>query len=148
SFSNRAPGMSLLAPGFSINTSTTGGGFEIASGTSMAAPHVAGVFALFKQAGPPASIREILDAPQHTGRTAGTFKRVKVLEALAVFPATVPTLQFSSPTFSTPEGDGPGNAVVTVTRTGPANLIASTTATVQFATGGGTATPGTSGAAD
>jgi hypothetical protein len=35
-----------------------------------------------------------------------------------------------------------------VTRTGPANLIATTTATVQFATAGGTATPGMSGAAD
>jgi len=148
SFSNRAPGMSLLAPGFSINTSTTGGVYEIASGTSMAAPHVAGIFALFKQAVPTASVDEVLTALQTTGTTVGAFKRVKVLEAMAMFPDTVPTLQFSSPTFSASEGDGPGNAVVTVTRTGPANLIASTTATVQFATGGGTATPGTSGAAD
>jgi subtilisin family serine protease len=148
SFSNRAPGMSLLAPGLSITTSTTGGAFEIANGTSMAAPHVAGIFALFKQAVPTASVDEILGALQTTGVTIGGFKRVKVLDALGTFANTVPTLQFTTSSFSTSEGDGPGNAIVTVTRTGPANLIATTAATVQFATGGGTATPGASGAAD
>src|SRR5262249_5154307 len=51
-FSNRATGMSLLAPGVSINTSSPGGGFASVDGTSMAAPHVAGVFAIFKQAVP------------------------------------------------------------------------------------------------
>ena len=148
SFSNRAPGMSLAAPGLSITTSTTGGGFEIANGTSMAAPHVAGIFALFKQAVPTASVDEVLAALQTTGVTVGGFKRVKVLDALGTFANIVPTLQFTSSAFSTNEGNGPGNAIVTVTRTGPANLIAGTTATVQFTTGGGTATPGTSGAAD
>ena len=148
SFSNRAPGMSLLAPGLSIDTSTTGGGFESANGTSMAAPHVAGVFALFKQAVPAATVDEVLAALQTTGATVSGYKRVQVLEAMGTFPNTVPSLQFSSPTFSANEGDGPGSTIVTVTRTGPANLIAATTATVQFSTGGGTATPGTTGAAD
>ena len=90
SFSNRAPGMSLLAPGLSITTSTTGGGFEIANGTSMAAPHVAGIFALFKQAVPTASVDEILAALQTTGVTIGGFKRVKVLDALGTFANIVP----------------------------------------------------------
>jgi subtilisin family serine protease len=148
SFSNRAPGMSLVAPGVSIDTSTTGGGFESANGTSVAAPHVAGVFALFKQAVPTATVDEVLEALQTTGAAVSGYKRVKVLEAMGTFPNTVPHLQFSSPTFSTNEGDGPGSTIVTVTRTGPANLIAGTTATVQFSTGGGTATPGTTGAAD
>ena len=148
SFSNRAPGMSLVAPGVSIDTSTTGGGFESANGTSVAAPHVAGVFALFKQAVPTATVDEVLEALQTTGAAVSGYKRVKVLEAMGTFPNTVPHLQFSSPTFSTNEGDEPGSTIVTVTRTGPANLIAGTTATVQFSTGGGTATPGTTGAAD
>ena len=148
SFSNRAPGMSLLAPGLSIDTSTTGGAFESANGTSMAAPHVAGVFALFKQAVPAATVDEVLAALKTTGATVSGYKRVQVLEAMGTFPNTVPSLQFSSPTFSANEGDGPGNTIVTVTRTGPANLIAATTATVLLSTGGGTATPGTTGAAD
>ena len=120
SFSNRAPGMSLLAPGLSITTSTTGGGFEIANGTSMAAPHVAGIFALFKQAVPTASVDEVLAALQTTGVTVSGFKRVKVLDALGTFANIVPTLQFTSSAFSANEGNGLGNASVTVTRTGPA----------------------------
>src|SRR4030095_12241485 len=106
--------------------STTGGGFESANGTSMAAPHVAGVFALFKEAVPTATINEVVGALPATGAPVSVYKRVKVLEAVGTFPNTVPHLQFSSATFGTNEGFGPGSTTVTVTRTGSGNLIART----------------------
>src|SRR5207249_2608471 len=66
-FSNVAPFLSLFAPGVSIISSFAGGGFAIASGTSMAAPHVAGTWAVLKQAKPTANVDEILQALTGTG---------------------------------------------------------------------------------
>jgi hypothetical protein len=66
SFSNTAPFLTLLAPGSSI-TSSVPGGFASLSGTSMAAPHVAGAWALLKQRTPWASVSEILTTLRNTG---------------------------------------------------------------------------------
>ncbi|MEM1128752.1 MAG: S8 family serine peptidase [Bacteroidota bacterium] len=51
SFTNNADYLDVLAPGSGIETSVPGGGFAQGSGTSMAAPHVAGAFAVLKSAG-------------------------------------------------------------------------------------------------
>lgn len=59
SYSNSAPFLTLLAPGSSINSSVPGGGFAIKSGTSMAAPHVAGAWADLRSKWPEASVDEI-----------------------------------------------------------------------------------------
>lgn len=67
SFSNMSNQVSLLAPGSSINSSTTGGGFTVASGTSMATPHVAGAWALMKQLTPTADVPTVLASLQSTG---------------------------------------------------------------------------------
>ena len=66
-FSNVAPSLALFAPGVSISSSVPGGGFEAFSGTSMATPHVAGAWAIVKQAVPGAGVAEVLSALQTTG---------------------------------------------------------------------------------
>lgn len=60
-FSNSASFLDLLAPGVSIISSVPGG-FGSKSGTSMAAPHVSGSFALLKQRDPFASVQANLQA--------------------------------------------------------------------------------------
>ena len=88
SFSNSASFLSLLAPGRWINSSIPGGSFANFQGTSMAAPHVAGAWALLKQAKPSATVPEALTALQTTGvsitdpRNGVTKSRIRVLEAV------------------------------------------------------------------
>jgi hypothetical protein len=78
SFSNSAPFLSLVAPGESICSSVpTATGtpppcfsvvdHELWNGTSMAAPHVAGAWAILKQKKPDATVGQILNALQTTG---------------------------------------------------------------------------------
>jgi subtilisin family serine protease len=99
SFSNAASFLHLWAPGSSIQSSTTATttSFGFKSGTSMAAPHVAGAWAVLKQQKPSATVAEILSALQSTGqpitdtRSGGsvTKRRIEVFDALqALCPAT------------------------------------------------------------
>jgi subtilisin family serine protease len=67
-FSNSAPFLSLLAPGCWIDSSVPGGGYSTWQGTSMAAPHVAGAFAILRQAAPGSSVTDLLDALRLTGQ--------------------------------------------------------------------------------
>jgi subtilisin family serine protease len=50
----------LVAPGTNIESARAGGGTVIFSGTSMAAPHVAGSWAIMKQRRPAASVDQVL----------------------------------------------------------------------------------------
>ncbi len=71
SFSNNTDFLSLLAPGVSITSSVPGGSGGSATsnynGTSMAAPHVAGAWAVLKQRNPTLSVSEALNALRTTG---------------------------------------------------------------------------------
>ncbi|HKX56434.1 MAG TPA: S8 family serine peptidase, partial [Xanthomonadales bacterium] len=65
--SNVANFLDLLAPGSNIISAFPGGSEITNSGTSMSAPHVAGAWAVLRQAHPAASIDEILQALRMTG---------------------------------------------------------------------------------
>ena len=88
SYSNSASFLSLLAPGSSIISSIPGNIYQSWSGTSMATPHVAGSWALMKQAFPGATVDTILSAITSTGLsvtdqscTSVTKQRINVYEA-------------------------------------------------------------------
>ena len=67
STSNEASFLSLLAPGTNIDAASSFGLYAVKSGTSMAAPHVAGAWAILKQAFPAASVSSVLAALRGTG---------------------------------------------------------------------------------
>ncbi len=89
SFSNSSSFLSLLAPGQWINSSVPGGSFSNIAGTSMAAPHVAGGWAVLKHKKPTATVTEILNAFTSTGlqitdnRNGIVKPRIRVDAALA-----------------------------------------------------------------
>ncbi|MBI2525483.1 MAG: S8 family serine peptidase [Candidatus Rokubacteria bacterium] len=136
SFSNAGTILSLFAPGSSINSSVPGGGFASWNGTSMAAPHVAGAFAILKQAAPTASVTALLTALQDTGqsitdtRSGGsvTKPRIRVAAALPQFIAAGATLTVSK------AGTGSGTVA-----SSPAGISCGATCAAGFA-GGATVT--------
>lgn len=74
SYSNSASFLSLLAPGGDgsggsgdIYSSVPGSGFDYKAGTSMAAPHVAGAFAVLKQQSPTATVSDIASILESNG---------------------------------------------------------------------------------
>lgn len=68
SFSNSASMLDLLAPGQYILSSIPGTSYSNKSGTSMAAPHVAGAFAVLKSASAASDVDEIENALKTTGK--------------------------------------------------------------------------------
>lgn len=92
-FSNSAPFLNLLAPGNYITSTVPGGGFAGGSGTSMAAAHVSGAWALLKERFPAATVDDLLNRLTTFGVTVTdsrnriTKPRIRVDDALQV---TVP----------------------------------------------------------
>jgi subtilisin len=89
-FSNSASFLDLLAPGDFITSLAPGGGFEGGSGTSMAAAHVSGAWAMLKGKYPTATVDEVLNKLTTTGvnitdqRNNVTKSRIQIDAALEV----------------------------------------------------------------
>lgn len=66
--SNHSGLIKLMAPGSAIKSAVPGGGYALKTGTSMAAPHVAGAFALMRNAVPTAGVDDIVTALSCTGK--------------------------------------------------------------------------------
>ena len=125
-FSNRGTLLDLFAPGDNVDSSVPDDTFANFDGTSMAAPHVAGAFAVLRAAYPAATIATLLGYMQSTGvainYTSGgnpvTTPRLNLLASLqagnspptiAADNASVTVAEGSTATntgtFSDPEGD-------------------------------------------
>lgn len=96
SFSNRGPLLDLFAPGSSVDSAVPDDAWGNMDGTSMAAPHVAGAFAVLRAADTTATVAEMLTALQDTGipitydtnmagTTTHTTPRINLLAALGEF---------------------------------------------------------------
>jgi subtilisin family serine protease len=91
SVSNCAPWVELLAPGSGIHTSTGPARDTVLEfGSSLAAPHVAGAFALLRECAPGSTVSAILDALWSTGAVVSVTpdgqarRRIQVDAALAM----------------------------------------------------------------
>jgi subtilisin family serine protease len=95
-FTSRSPLLKLLAPGTNIYSSVPGGGYATFSGTSMAAPHVAGAWAVLKSRMPTASVTDVETALTSTGlpiadaANARTWPRIRVGAAVTSMPLGPP----------------------------------------------------------
>lgn len=84
SFSNMGDLVDVQAPGLAIRSSVLNNAFGVASGTSMAAPHVTGTFAALRSLHPDASVSDIEAALENTGnpihdqRSGGTWTKPRI----------------------------------------------------------------------
>ena len=133
SYSNSASFLKLLAPGglpppgVGITSSVPGGGYAIWSGTSMAAPHVSGSWALAKQRRPTASVTDILKSFTSTGQNVTdsskcpkvTKKRINVYQAYNYPPPAI-SVSPASLNFGSVKLGVPSTAkTITIKNTGP-----------------------------
>jgi len=111
-YTNRSSVLKLLAPGGEINSPEPGGTFSPFSGTSMAAAHVAGAWALMRQRSPTAPVSAVLAALQTTGvpitdpaNPTFDLRRINVGASLAALP-----LSFKRIITELPDLDGSNTA--------------------------------------
>lgn len=130
-FSSSAFFLNLLAPGIWITSSVPGTGYATWAGTSMAAPHVAGAWALLKQKSPTATVSDVFSALSATGvavldtRNGITKPRINLPAALAALGSSV-----NYPLTVLRNGSGSGTVL-----SGPGGIDCGATCSASFADG-------------
>ncbi|MGW7480582.1 S8 family peptidase [Nonomuraea muscovyensis] len=94
-FSNRGPLLDLFAPGVDVESAVPDDSGAVHSGTSMAAPHVAGALALLKAQSPQAQVTDLVDKLRAAGRpyayeVAGAQVTTPRLDVLAALTGSAP----------------------------------------------------------
>jgi len=102
SYSNLNGLIDVVAPGSSINATSSSGGYTTMSGTSMSAPHVAGAIALlqgYKFTADAVYLNpyEVEAQLEDNSVVVGGYKRIDVFESVSVLDSTVPVLILDSP---------------------------------------------------
>ncbi len=115
-FDNRGPLLDLFAPGRGIISSEDNATFGSKSGTSMAAPHVTGAFAVLRQEWPSISVSEILSLLQDNGvdltyTSGGGTATTPRIDLLAAVQGTTdpPTLTVDNASVTVDEGSTANN---------------------------------------
>jgi hypothetical protein len=146
-FTNSAAFLTLLAPGQWITSSVPGGSFATFAGTSMAAPHVAGAWAVLKSRTPLASLNAVLGALTNTGTPVHdpgnglTKPRINIAAAKA---ALAGACSFTVSPTSAAAAAGGGTGSITVATNPGCTWTATSNASFVFVTGGGSGNgPGT-----
>jgi subtilisin family serine protease len=78
-YSNASRNLTLLAPGSPITSTVPGNQVATDNGTSMAAPHVTGAFALMRQKQPGVSADEMVEALRSTGKPVADYRNGNVV---------------------------------------------------------------------
>lgn len=143
-FSNRGTRLDLFAPGSTIDSSTPDDGYSNFDGTSMAAPHVAGAWAVLRGEYPNESVADILQTLQDTGvdinyTSAGnsiTTERINLLAAVQELNAD-PIIAADNSSVTVSEGQTAGNTGTFSDPNGDPVTLSASVGTVTN-TGGGT----------
>ena len=136
-FSNVASFLDFFAPGDWIYSSIPGGGYEYKPGTSMAAPHVAGAWAVLKSKMPNATIEEVYSAftgsgvlvdDNRSGGSVNDIPRIQIDAALTLLGAT-PTPTSTSTSANTPTSTATSTCTPTSTNTATSTPTSTSTLT-------------------
>jgi subtilisin family serine protease len=146
-FTNSAPMLDFWAPGQSIQSSVPGTTYQYWNGTSMAAPHVAGAWAVLKSHSPGASVAQLRSAlvlggvPITDTRNGVTVPRIQIDAALTALGPT-PTSTGTATTTITATQTPTATQTRTPTTTSTATPTSTPTVTVTpTPTATGTLTP-------
>jgi subtilisin family serine protease len=128
-FSNLSQNTTFAAPGYRIVSAGSGTTMRSATGTSMAAPHVAGIFAIYRQMYPTHTLQQAIDRIKASSKIATDYYSSIKIPAINI--ATLPNIEDSptttSPTTTLPWINPPTTTTIPSTETTLPPVVTTTT---------------------